>query len=82
MFPRWIPARLKIQHKKTVAIGEAILESKVANISFGAEAYCNNRDTFKALVNKASKQCVQAQYLTELLKHSCLSTSPACNSKY
>ena len=81
MFPRWIPARLKIQHKKTAVIGAATLESRVVNISFGAEAYCRNRDNFKTLVNKASKQCVQAQYKTELLKHSGLPTSQSCNSK-
>ena len=82
IFPLWISGRLKLQHKKTVEVGAASLEAMVVNISFGAEAYNNNRDNFKILINKASKQCVQALHLTELLKHTNMSANPPCNSKF
>ena len=69
---------MKIQHKKTVNISDAQLESVIVNLAFGLDSSFNDDKWIETQVAKVADQCEKAAKILKILKQSPMKVADKC----
>ena len=73
---------MKIQHKKTVNISDAQLESVIVNLAFGLDSDFDDDSWIETQVAKVTDQCEKAAKILKLLKQSSMKVADKCEGLY